>query len=264
MSMYQFSKIVGLFAEPSFLFGFLLLFFLLLTMTRLRRLGRMGVFLLCLVLIAGMSLPLGAWALIPLENRFAHEKLPVQADGLILLTGDEDPGISEARNTPIGGVASARYFQLARLAHKYPKAKIVIAGNTRVLYPSKTVTTKDISQDLLALLGVTGENRALVFEDKSRNTHENAVFSFKLAEPKPSETWVLVTSASHMPRSVLVFEQAGWKVIPSPSDYYTDGRFVVEFFPHTEVTLRNLSVAAHEYAGLVSYWMAGWTGRLWP
>ncbi|MCL2469986.1 MAG: YdcF family protein [Alphaproteobacteria bacterium] len=265
--MYRLSKIVGVFTEPAFLFGFLLLFCLFLTcMPRygLKRLGRLGVFFLSLALIACMALPLGAWALQPLENRFAHEALPAHVDGLVMLTGDENPTITEARKIPIGGMATPRYVHLARLAKKYPQAKIVIAGNTRLLYPSRAVTTKDISKDLLAQLGLTQETRNIVFEDESRNTYENAVFAAKLVQPGPKERWVLVTSASHMPRSMLVFEKVGWKMIPAPSDYLTDGIIKVSLFPHMEVTLRHLSIAAHEYAGLVSYWLMGWTARLWP
>jgi uncharacterized SAM-binding protein YcdF (DUF218 family) len=46
----------------------------------------------------------------------------------------------------------------------------------------------------------------VVAEDKSRNTVENAVFSKALAQPKPGERWLLVTSAYHMPRSMAELE----------------------------------------------------------
>ncbi len=35
-----------------------------------------------------------------------------------------------------------------------------------------------------------------------------------LIRPEPDDTWLLITSAMHMPRSVGVFRKAGWTVLP--------------------------------------------------
>ena len=47
-------------------------------------------------------------------------------------------------------------------------------------------------------------------------------------QPQPGETWLLVTSASHMPRSVGVFRQIGWEVVPWPVDHRTAGWWGVD------------------------------------
>ena len=47
-------------------------------------------------------------------------------------------------------------------------------------------------------------------EEQSRNTIENAVFSRLIAQPKPGERWLLVTSAFHMPRAIAAFRAAGF------------------------------------------------------
>ena len=65
------------------------------------------------------------------------------------------------------------------------------------------------------------EYRAAFFREAS-DCNENAVYAKQVLHPGPGETWVLVTSAYHMPRSVGSFEAAGWKVIPYPVDYKTD------------------------------------------
>lgn len=63
----------------------------------------------------------------------------------------------------------------------------------------------------------------LPLEGRSRDTRENARLSFELARPGPGGTWVLVTSAMHLPRAVGVFEAAGWNVGPYPIDHRTTG-----------------------------------------
>ena len=71
-----------------------------------------------------------------------------------------------------------------------------------------------MARQLWTGMGVPPER--MLFETAARNTHENAVLAHALAKPRPGETWLLVTSASHMPRSVGVFRRAGWDVVPWP------------------------------------------------
>ncbi len=53
-------------------------------------------------------------------------------------------------------------------------------------------------------------------EDRSRDTHENAVFTARLLRAQGVQHVFLVTHAWHMPRSVRAFEAAGLRVIPAP------------------------------------------------
>ena len=59
----------------------------------------------------------------------------------------------------------------------------------------------------------------VIYEERSRNTSENAEFSLAIARPQPGETWLLITSAFHMSRAVGSFRRAGWNVVPYPVDF---------------------------------------------
>ncbi len=61
----------------------------------------------------------------------------------------------------------------------------------------------------LEALGVAHDR--ITAEEQSRNTIENAVFSRLVAQPKPGERWLLVTSAFHMPRAIAAFRAAGFR-----------------------------------------------------
>ena len=78
------------------------------------------------------------------------------------------------------------------------------------------------SQVLLREIGLDPDR--VTYENRSRNTWENAVFTRALASTrKPGERWLLVTSAAHMPRSMGIFRRVGFPVTAFPVDYRTVG-----------------------------------------
>ena len=58
-------------------------------------------------------------------------------------------------------------------------------------------------------------------ESGSRNTRENAINTMHLS--KPGERWVLIMSASRMPRAIGLFRKAGFRVEAYPVDWHTVG-----------------------------------------
>ncbi|MBY5974862.1 YdcF family protein [Ferrimonas balearica] len=97
----------------------------------------------------------------------------------------------------------------------------------------------------------------MLFESQSRNTAENARRSFALVKPAPGESWVLVTSAFHMPRALRSFERAGWTgLVPWPVDYRT-AQFGDDVGWNLMRNLEVLGIAVNEYAGQLAYRLAG-------
>src|SRR5262249_5963192 len=78
-----------------------------------------------------------------------------------------------------------------------------------------------------------------------------------LLKPKPSERWLLVTRALHMPRAVGCFRAAGFQVEPYPVE------FKQAFAPGSEA-LNDLDKAAKEWIGLAAYRLMGKTDALFP
>jgi uncharacterized SAM-binding protein YcdF (DUF218 family) len=78
------------------------------------------------------------------------------------------------------------------------------------------------------------------------------------------EAWLLVASASHMPRSIACFREAGWNIYPAPANYLTDGQFSTQLGLDLAWHLMQISIAAHEYCGLVAYWLMGYISSPWP
>ena len=82
-----------------------------------------------------------------------------------------------------------------------------------------------IAVDFFLSLGI--DPARITWEDQSRNTAENARFSYEVAASASGESWVLVTSAFHMGRALNSFEAAGWDDIIPHSVEYRTGSFGV-------------------------------------
>jgi uncharacterized SAM-binding protein YcdF (DUF218 family) len=257
------SKTFGSLVMPSNLLMAIGLIGVLLLFTRFRRFARwLIVTSLVLMAVVGYS-PLGRILLLPLEDRFPSWDASRGApDGIIVLGGPISPGISAAR----GGVAltgsAERITAAAELAHRYPNARIIFTGGTGSLAQTEPLEAPFAVKELEAL-GVSHDR--ITAEEHSRNTIENAVFSRSLANPKPGERWLLVTSAAHMPRAIAAFRAAGFPVEPYPVNWHTRGRSdAAELFTSFAEGLKETDQAMHEWGGLVVYRLTGKTSELFP
>jgi uncharacterized SAM-binding protein YcdF (DUF218 family) len=257
------SKTLGLLTVPSNLMMALGLIGIVLLCTRFRRLASWLILTsLVLIAIAGYS-PLGKILMLPLEQRFppwdASRGAP---DGIVVLGGAIDPEISLARGSAALNGSAERITVAAELARHYPNARIVFSGGTSSLDPNAPLEAPVAVKELEAL-GVAHDR--ITADEQSRNTVENAVFLHLLANPKPGERWILVTSASHMPRAIAVFRAAGFPIEAYPVDYRTRGRSdATRLHGSLPEGLEMTDHAIHEWGGLVIYRLTGKTSELFP
>lgn len=250
------SKLFWIVAEPINLIGILVALGIVLMLLRLRSLALACMLAGLAVLALGAWTSLGALMLHPLEDRFQRpEPAPEAVAGIIVLGGGFEGAVNLARGGYELNASGDRFVETAILARRYPDARVVVTGGTGTLV-LEGEGDADTAPRLLTALGVAPER--LVLENKSRNTHENAVFTRQMLEPKPGETWLMVTSAFHMPRAVGLFRKAGFDVTPWPSDYRTAGTEKIgPAQDNVADSLRNVSLAIREWIGLFVYWLTG-------
>ncbi|MDD4962672.1 MAG: YdcF family protein [Gallionella sp.] len=95
-------------------------------------------------------------------------------------------------------------------------------------------------------------------EDLSNNTLENALFSAKILQAAGIKRIYLVSHAWHLPRSIMVFRQAGFEVIPAPTAYTTRYETnLLTFLPNTDA-LHKSKIFTHEIIGLIWYHLKAW------
>jgi uncharacterized SAM-binding protein YcdF (DUF218 family) len=258
------SKIIWFLVTPSNLLASLVLVGLVLAAwTRLRKTGFGLAFgALASLFVVGLS-PLATWVMHPLETQFPifeDDREPV--DGIVILGGALAPDTTMRLGQADLNEAGERVLIAVELSRIYPQARILLSGGTGRLV-SEAYSEAEATAEVLVALGVPRER--LIIEGRSRNTHENAVFSREMAQPAPGERWLLVTSAWHMPRSVGVFRQAGFEVTAYPVDFRTvaSRNLVVPFVAVSE-GLRRIDVATREWIGLIAYYATGRTDTLLP
>jgi uncharacterized SAM-binding protein YcdF (DUF218 family) len=259
--MFILSKIVGILSNPANLV-FLLVAggWLLLAMGR-QRAGRGVVGLAVALMVVCGVIPLDEMLVQQLENRFPATVLPERVDGIVVLGGAIDPGISEARGQVAVNGAVERLTALLPLSRRYPDARLVFSGG------SGTVLSQDIKEARYAenfFRDIGLDVGRVILENQSRNTRENAVLTRDMVKPQPGESWLLVTSAVHMPRAVGSFRAVGWTVIPYPVDYQTAGTLTPTNSLRFNFGLGSYNGVLHEWMGLVAYRLAGWSDALLP
>lgn len=206
--------------------------------------------------------PLGTMLLTPLEHRFpTNPVLPENVDGIIMLGGAESNHLTRMWHQPEIKDAADRYIGFVRLIRAYPDAVHLFTGGSGSPMGQEW---KDADTARQVLMDIGLDTSSIVFEDQSRNTYENGLFAKDLVHPEPGQTWVLVTSAAHMPRSVGVFNRLGWPVIPYPVDHFTRPDRKIEPSLNFSGNLGKLVMAVSEWTGLTAYYITGKTNTLFP
>lgn len=122
-----------------------------------------------------------------------------------------------------------------------PGSKLVFTG-----YKGDTdIANAVINARLAASLGV--EEKNMIINPDPKDTKEEASF---LRSIVANENFVLVTSATHMPRAMMLFESLGLNPIAAPTDFHK--REDVDYLkaPNIE-SLKNSKIAIHEYMGIL-------------
>lgn len=210
-------------------------------------------------LVIIMTYPIGDWLIEPLEDRFKRpDPLPERIDGILILGGAEDLLRSFKHKTAELKQSGERFFEAARLSRIYPDTPVIFSGSSGEIHLKNDTL---VSEYILVNLGINPAR--LIIESLSKNTYENFVFT-KPILPKADGTYLLITSAFHMPRSVALAKENNISVIPYPVDYrslhpwHRDQR--ISFYNN----INSLEAAAKEWMGLTAYYWTAKTSDWFP
>lgn len=219
-----------------------------------RRWLRVGLAVEVLCLLG--STPLGANALLALQERRA---LPAVACGaptprtFVLLSGGMRRPPRDADDVgALNDASTERTLDAAALVLSEPGAQLVISGGTR---PGDVVAESTLMAALARRLGVPAA--AIRSEGDSRTTWQNAMHVRALVPAVDDRIW-LVTSAVHMPRSLIAFRAAGFTPCAHPGDFRAAPlREFTDVFPSGGAIAASAAVL-HEWVGEIAYRWRAW------
>jgi uncharacterized SAM-binding protein YcdF (DUF218 family) len=221
-----------------------------------RRTGFVAVFAGLMLLFLSAWSPVANRFLEPLEQAYA----PVLEVGaledivaVVVLGAGWEPAVDWPAGTRLNDSSLHRLMEGLRLLQGLPEARLVLTG------ASRRAGELPVAQGYAATaqeLGVPAE-RIVVLDTPTDTAQEAyAVRDFLGTEPR----FLLVTSASHMPRSVRHFERAGLTPIPSATHFLTGrgGPHRLSYWVPSAEDLRKTERAVYEYLGL---WALEWDHR---
>lgn len=151
------------------------------------------------------------------------------------------------------GSAGERVVLPVPLMSQYPGMKLLFTGGSAALFGPRQAEA-EVAQVYFERMGT--DMARTRFEARSRNTYENAIFSREVEGIDPQAAWLLVTSASHMPRAFATFQKAGWNVTPYPVDFYSQHE--IDWLSYSLFGgVEAWQLAIREYLGLAVYKLAG-------
>ena len=184
--------------------------------------------------------------------------------GIIILGGAIEGGEIAWDRGEVSIYSSAeRVTKAFELIRKYPDLPFIFSGFSGRLSPIG-MSEADAFKQLVLEQGLPETNAH--YENQSRNTYENVLYMKPMIlelgaqgvaqADQPPKPWLLITSASHMYRSLKIFQKQGIEVIPIPVDYQTGHRLRWGRFD-LEDGVQNWNKLMHELIGLLAYWITG-------
>jgi len=169
--------------------------------------------------------PTSTLLLKPLESSYSKlENIPQETKYILLLGGD----------------VKNRAWEALRLYHKIENAKIITSGYKAHRDIPEAITTAN----LLSSIGINRDD--IIIHPKPKDTKEEAM---KIKEVLGKEPFILVTSAYHMPRAMMLFQKEGLNPIAAPTGFMVLNYHFLSI--PKGINIIKTEIALHEYIGLL-------------
>lgn len=233
-------KLVSAFLMP-FSIGMILLFLgLVFFLFNSNKKGKIFVSLSFIWLLVFSNSFVAGKLLYPLEqNHKALLNIP-KVNYVLVLGGGHNSNENLSITSQVNATSVNRLIEGIKLYQELKNAKLIVSG-----YGGSDKTPHALMQKRLAIsLGV--DEKDILTMPTPRDTGEEAIEAKKIVK---DEKFILVTSASHMTRAMLLFKKAGLNVIAAPTNHLIKKPPEFKYKPSASNLVKS-QVAFHEYLGI--------------
>jgi len=176
-----------------------------------------------------------------LEDRYTKYEYTEDIRYVHVLGAGHTTDPSQPLSSQISNAGLKRDLEGILLHRSIKDSKIIFTG-----YDGFTDTPVSIMNSRLAIaLGVSRED--IIQNPEPKDTKEEALFTKSIVGDRP---FALVTSATHMPRAMVIFESLGMHPVAAPTDFVKGKGYDLWTVPNI-VALYKSKRAIHEYIGIL-------------
>jgi len=230
-----------LFSLTNLIFFSAILGWFLLLKRRTKKIGRLFILVALICFYFSSTAPGSDLMIKPLENQYSlcetNTSQSDNKDDIVLLSGGLRSN-SLPLDSSLGDSTLYRVTKTIEIYRDHPH-KIILSGVRGAMNKIKS---------FLINLGVSEKD--IVIDGQSYNTYQNALATKKIVG---NNDFILVTSAFHMPRAMLIFEKLGMHPKPCPTDFREENNYTLLSFLPRSKNLKKSNLAFHEYLGILFY-----------
>jgi len=183
----------------------------------------------------------------PLEQKYpALLETPVDVNYILVLGNGHKSDASLPISTQVSSAALGRLNEGIRHYYRLSDAKLIVSGYSG-LHDANSHAS--MQRKIALSLGIDAGD--IMMFDGAKDTVEEALAMERVVGEHP---FILVTSATHMPRAYAIFKSLGLNPIAAPTDYYAVGESEWLHMP-SGASLKGSDKAFHEYYGLIWEWV---------
>ncbi|MBE99623.1 ElyC/SanA/YdcF family protein [Flavobacterium coralii] len=235
--------------SPIYLFWILLLLALVLNAMKRKKTARLLVIIAIAELFIFSVSPLPIWLMRNLEQQYKPLDTPQVPEGtpIIVLGGGHVNDSLLSASHRLSGIARSRLMEGVRIYNKMNRCRFITSGYAE----GNKVSQAELMAQTAIALGVKADDIIMLLQPKTTWEEAMAVKKYAGTDKKI----IVVTSASHMPRAIQTFKQAGLNPVAAPADYYIkhDAESMLYTWTPSAQKITYTEKAMHEYLGMLYY-----------
>jgi len=199
-------------------------------------------FLLALFFLLLFSYPPFSNVLVKnLEDKYPKYNYKEKISYIHVLGSGHNGDKSQPISSQLGTAGVKRVLEGVIIYKKTPHSKLIFTG-----YGGRMKTSvAEICSHLAIALGV--DKNDIILGEKAKDTKDEALFAKSIVGDK---NFVLVTSATHMPRAMKLFKEQGLNPLAAPTNFLKNTRHDYLILPTIDSFYKS-QIAMHEYYGIL-------------